>query len=160
MGILWAVVALIALGFIAGIIGWIQNIFKQKRIAAGLETEDDIAPTQPASSGGCCGMHMTCERDSLLAAVSTSIVYYDDEELDAYKGLSSRDYDERTTDEFRDILITLDADDVAGWVRSLQLRGIELPEELKPEVFLIVGESRAYHMEHGPDDHNHPRQSA
>ena len=70
MGILWAVVALIALGFIAGIIGWIQNIFKQKRIAAGLETEDDIAPTQPASSGGCCGMHMTCERDSLLAAVS------------------------------------------------------------------------------------------
>ena len=144
MGILWAVVALIVLGFIAGIIGWIQNIFKQKRIAAGLETEDDIAPAQPTSSGGCCGMHMTCERDSLLAAVSTSIVYYD----------------ERTTDEFRDILITLDADDVAGWVRSLQLRGIELPEELKPEVFLIVGESRAYHMEHGPDDHNHPRQSA
>ena len=106
MGILWAVVALIVLGFIAGIIGWIQNIFKQKRIAAGLETEDDIAPTQPASSGGCCGMHMTCERDSLLAAVSTSIVYYDDEELDAYKGISSRDYDERTTDEFRDILIS------------------------------------------------------
>ena len=160
MGILWAVVALIVLGFIAGIIGWIQNIFKQKRIAAGLETEDDIAPAQPGSSGGCCGMHMTCERDSLLAAVSTSIVYYDDEELDAYKGISSRDYDERTTDEFRDILITLDADDVAGWVRSLQLRGIELPEELKPEVFLIVGASRAYHMEHGPDDHNHPRQSA
>ena len=105
-------------------------------------------------------MHMTCERDSLLAAVSTSIVYYDDEELDAYKGISSTDYDERTTDEFRDILITLDADDVAGWVRSLQLRGIELPEELKPEVFLIVEESRAYHMEHGPDEHNHPRQSA
>ena len=42
MGILWAVVALIVLGFIAGIIGWIQNIFKRKRIAAGLETEDDI----------------------------------------------------------------------------------------------------------------------
>ena len=33
-------------------------------------------------------------------------------------------------------------DEVAGWVRSLQLRGIELPDELKDEVFMIVGERR------------------
>ena len=32
--------------------------------------------------------------------------------------------------------------DVAGWSRSLQLRGIELPDELKDELFLIVGERR------------------
>ena len=29
-----------------------------------------------------------------------------------------------------------------GWVRSLQLRGIELPDDLKDEVFLIIGERR------------------
>jgi hypothetical protein len=33
-------------------------------------------------------------------------------------------------------------DEVAGWVRSLQLRGVELPDVLKDEVFLIVGERR------------------
>mgnify|MGYP000833728849 FL=1 len=33
-------------------------------------------------------------------------------------------------------------DDVAGWVRSLQLRGINLPDALKDQVFLIVGELR------------------
>ena len=34
-------------------------------------------------------------------------------------------------------------EDVAGWVRSLQLRGITLPDNLKDEVFLVVGELRA-----------------
>lgn len=159
MGILWAVVALVALGLIAGIIGWIQNYIRARRIKQGLAVEEEEA-VSPVSSGGCCGMHMTCERDSLLAAVSSTITYYDDEELDLYKGIPSTDYDERATDEFRDILITLEADDVAGWVRSLQLRGIELPEDLKPEVFLIVEESRAFHMEHGPSEKDHPRQTA
>jgi hypothetical protein len=31
---------------------------------------------------------------------------------------------------------------VAGWVRSLQLRGIALPDNIKDEVFLIIGERR------------------
>ena len=34
------------------------------------------------------------------------------------------------------------SDEVAGWVRSLQLRGIELPDGIKDEVLLIVGERR------------------
>lgn len=33
-------------------------------------------------------------------------------------------------------------DEVAGWARSLQLRGVELPDDVKDEVFLIVGERR------------------
>jgi hypothetical protein len=32
--------------------------------------------------------------------------------------------------------------EVAGWVRSLQLRAVELPDGVKDEVFLIVGERR------------------
>ena len=39
-------------------------------------------------------------------------------------------------------LYTMQDIDVAGWVRSLQLRGIELPDDLKDEVFLIIGERR------------------
>ncbi|MEO4768560.1 phospholipase, partial [Bacteroides uniformis] len=37
---------------------------------------------------------------------------------------------------------TMQDTDVAGWVRSLQLRGIALPENIKDEVFLIIGERR------------------
>ena len=43
---------------------------------------------------------------------------------------------------FRDVLYTTLDVEVAGWVRSLQLRGIELPDDLKDEVFLIIGERR------------------
>ncbi len=149
MGILWAIIALLSLGLVAGLIGLFQNRERQKKIALGLDVEEESVEL---ATGGCCGMHMTCERDSLLAAVSTKIVYYDDEELDEYRGISGDEYSTSAVEHFRDILITLREDDVAGWVRSLQLREISIPEDLKSELYLIIGENRAYHMEHGPGE--------
>ena len=90
----------------------------------------------------CCGQHEVCERDSLLAAVSKKIEYYDDEELDQFIGKAGDAYTEEETEMFRDVLYTTLDVEVAGWVRSLQLRGIELPDDLKDEVFLIIGERR------------------
>ena len=43
---------------------------------------DSAAPRQRPE--GCCGQHETCERESLLAAVSREVEYFDDEELDAF----------------------------------------------------------------------------
>ena len=40
------------------------------------------------------------------------------------------------------VFYTMQDTDVAGWVRSLQLRGIALPDNIKDEVFLIIGERR------------------
>ena len=51
-------------------------------------------------------------------------------------------YTEEETEMFRDVLYTTLDVEVAGWIRSLQLRGIELPDDLKDEVFLIIGERR------------------
>ncbi len=92
----------------------------------------------------CCGQHETCERDSLLAAVSKKIEYYDDEELDRFRGLEGDEYEEEAVDEFREVLYTLQSEEVAGWLRSLQLRGVNLPDALKDEAFLIVGERRIH----------------
>ena len=92
----------------------------------------------------CCGQHETCERDSLLAAVSKKIEYYDDEELDHFRGLEGDEYEEDAVDEFREVLYTLQSEEVAGWLRSLQLRGVNLPDALKDEAFLIVGERRIH----------------
>lgn len=92
----------------------------------------------------CCGQHETCERDSLLAAVSKEIEYYDDEELDRFRGLEGDEYEEDAVDEFREVLYTLQSEEVAGWLRSLQLRGVNLPDALKDEAFLIVGERRIH----------------
>lgn len=98
---------------------------------------------QPADAEECCGMHITCERDSLLANVSDSIDYFDDEELDRFRGRSADDYSDAEVEEFRDVLLTLQPDDIAAWGRSIQLRGIELPTAVREELLLIVAEARA-----------------
>ena len=99
-------------------------------------------PTVNQVDSECCGQHEVCEKESLLAAVSKDEEYYNDEELDRYRGVSSDEYDDSAVSEFREVLYTMKDDEVAGWVRSLQLRSIELPDELKDEVILIVGERR------------------
>lgn len=90
----------------------------------------------------CCGQHEVCEKESLLAALSKEIEYYEDEELDRFRGRSADAYTEEEIEEFREVLLTMRTDEVAGWVRSLQLRMVELPEALKDDVVMIVGELR------------------
>lgn len=141
-------IGVVALALIA-LLGHFQEERELNRRKARGEVIEE--PPVVEHAGGCCGMHMTCERDSLLSAVSTRIVYYDDEELDRHKGRLADSYTEAETDEFRDILVSLPEDEVAGWIRSLQLRGVVFPEELLSELYLIIGEQRAYHMEHGPE---------
>jgi hypothetical protein len=86
-------------------------------------------------------MHITCEKDS-LATLSTEIIYYDDEELDAYRGFVPDGYSDSQIEEFRDVLLTLLPEDIAGWARSLRLRGIEMPACVKEELLLLVSEER------------------
>lgn len=90
----------------------------------------------------CCGMHVTCEKDSLLAEVSPEIEYFDDEELDRFAGRSAESYTPEEVEEFRDVLLTLLPTDIAPWARSIQLRGITLPPEVREELLMIVAEAR------------------
>lgn len=131
---------LIAATLLLGIVLYIGHRREKIKIRNG-ETKAD-APEQPEIPAECCGAHEICERDSLLAAVSKKIEYYDDEELDEWKETPADRYDDRQTETFREILYSMRSDEVAGWVRSLQLRGIELPDGIKDEVLLIVGERR------------------
>lgn len=99
------------------------------------------ASTRPESEE-CCGMHITCEKDSLLSSVSEGIQYYDDEELDQYAGRNADDYTDEEIEQFRDVLLTLLPHDIAGWGRSIQLRGITLPQPVRDELLMIVAEAR------------------
>lgn len=92
-------------------------------------------------SADCCGAHLVCEKDTLLNS-STEIIYYNDEELDQYKGRESNTYDENEISQFSEVLFTLKENEVAGWLRSLQLREIELPQQLRDEALMIVREQR------------------
>lgn len=133
------IIALLALAVFAAVAGMVRNKKLQQQVERGeIEAVPEVNPVDME----CCGQHEVCEKESLLAAVSKKIEYYDDEELDRYIGTPPDAYTAEQEDEFRDVFYTMREEDVAGWVRSLQLRGIALPDTLKDEVFLIIGERR------------------
>ena len=137
---LYLIISLFALGAVAFVLGYLRNRSLKKKLERGEITE--MPSIKQIEDMECCGQHEVCEKDSLLAAVSKEIEYYNDEELDRYRGTASSDYSDEAVEEFREVLYTMRGYEVAGWVRSLQLRAVELPDALKDEVFLIVGERR------------------
>lgn len=151
-------VALIILGALVGVglLLWLLHKPEEREATGTAEpphnepSQDELprdgVPSQPSpddDSGECCGMHMTCEKDSLLAAVSEKTEYYDDEELDRFAGKAADAYAPEEIEEFRDVLLTLRPDEIAPWARSLQLRCITLPAEVREELLMIVAEARA-----------------
>lgn len=139
MIVVYCIVALLVIAGIAIIADSINRRHLKKKIERGEISE---MPKIVQVNQECCGQHEICEKESLLAAVSKDIEYYNDEELDRFRGRDSAEYSEEEVEEFREILYTMKDEEVAGWVRSLQLRNVPLPDAIKDEVFLIVGERR------------------
>lgn len=140
---MWALlIGLALLGLITAFIGFFQQRKLKEKLKKGEITE---IPEPQELDTECCGEHATCEKDSLLSAVSKDIEYYDDEELDTWRHTPANEYSTEAIEEFRHVFYTLQETEVAGWVRSLQLREIELPDEIKDEVLLIVRERRMPH---------------
>ncbi|WP_295731104.1 phospholipase [uncultured Muribaculum sp.] len=144
------IIIISAVLLVAGVLLWAHDRMSRHRkdvpstdsgSADAAVSSGDMQP-QETEEEECCGMHITCERDSLLAAVSPEIVYYDDEELDRFRGRAADDYTDEEIEEFRDVLLTLLPDDIAGWGRSIQQRDITLPTPIRQELLLIVAEVR------------------
>ena len=102
----------------------------------------DQSPKTNQRPEGCCGEHLVCEKETLLQT-NAEVVYYDDEELDVLAGVKPDEWTEEQHEAVRQVFRTLEERDVPGWCRSLQLRGIELPEDVREEALLIVKEQRS-----------------
>ena len=131
------------------VVGGVLYLFHRRDLRRGAPQEPTVAPIADIPAGSedddspCCGMHVTCEKDSLLPEVSDKIEYFDDEELDAYAGREADSYSDDEIEQFRDVLLTLLPSDIAPWARSIQLRGIVLPAAVRDELLMIVAEARA-----------------
>ncbi len=147
-----AMVILVAMVIIGVILYAIDVIYYRKREperpspaegADSTDSGDPVSANSASEAGGgiCCGMHTVCEKTN-LSPITGEIVYYDDEELDRYRGREADDYSPEEVEEFRDVLMTLLPEDVAGWSRSIQVREINLPTEIRDELFLIVSDLR------------------
>ncbi|MCQ2188315.1 MAG: phospholipase [Paludibacteraceae bacterium] len=127
------------------------NVRKKKRDAEEAERKSELseeekkaeeeAAKQMEEDSECCGQHEVCEKTNLINTKLTA-EYYDDEELDVLAGRDPKDYTEGELAELRHVFETLKEYDVAGWLRSTQLRNIELPEDIKEEALLIVSDLR------------------
>lgn len=139
---LYILIALVATGSV------LYMLHRRDMAHSDPEEQKTITPDTAGDDDQCCGMHITCEKDSLLSSVSDKIEYYDDEELDRFRGRTPDSYTADETEEFRNVLLTLLPHDIAGWGRSIQLRGIELPTEVRDELLMIVSEARAAAASH------------
>ncbi|MBR5847403.1 MAG: phospholipase [Bacteroidaceae bacterium] len=86
----------------------------------------------------CCGEHEVCEKGKIKRALRTDIEYFDDEELDRYRGTAADEYSDEAVEEFREVLYTMYPTEVDDWLKSLELREVNLPDALKDEVFMLM----------------------
>lgn len=122
---LYLTISIIILGIVAAVIGKLQR-------------QSDAQPTEKASCASCDGQSGKCEQECMMEASVRDIEYYDDEELDKYIGRTSDSYTDKETEEFSEVLYTMRPEEVKGWNRSLILRRINLPDQLKDEVVMII----------------------
>lgn len=100
------------------------------------ETADPAAGTpapQEEETEVCCGRHAVCEKGLLTAEE----LYYNDEELDRYKGREPGDYTTEEIEEFREVLYTLRHEEVYQWGVALTQRDIPLPDALRDEWLML-----------------------
>lgn len=102
-------------------------------------TEKGQNTTVPA--GECCGKHAVCEKQKLAEARLRGAQYFDDEELDRFRGHCSDGYTDQEVEEFRYVMYTMQQEEVREWVECLQAREIELPDELKEECYSMMNET-------------------
>ena len=86
---------------------------------------------------GCCGLHTFCEKTGKYNG-PTAENYFEDEELDRFRGRESGSYEDGEIEEFREVLYTMRTDEVADWLASLIIREVELPDQLKDEAIMLI----------------------
>lgn len=145
-------IAIISLVFLVALLtfSFIGRLFRKKNESFPIPSSPiekavkDIATSQESNDpteeddDECCGEHEVCEKGKIKRALRTDIEYFDDEELDVYRGTPSDEYDDDSVEEFREVLYTMDPREIDDWLKSLELREIALPDALKDELFMLM----------------------
>ena len=99
---------------------------------------DEIVMPAAGNCATCNGEDERCEQECMMEAATKEIEYYNDEELDRYKGRPSDEYTDDEAEEFSEVMLTMRPEEVKGWNRSLILRGINMPNQIKDEFITLT----------------------
>lgn len=129
---LYLLLSLILIGLLTAI----MSKFSQHK------NEEVVMPQNGSECATCSGENAKCEQDCMMEAAARDVEYYDDEELDRFCGRASDQYNDEEVEEFAEVLHTMRQEEVAGWCRSLTLRGIHLPDQLKDETVMLIDDMK------------------
>ena len=131
---LWVTISVVA--FLAFLIVMAVHISRKPadENSAEDETQDSVPGDNPSCSS--CGLE-SCTH-SCMTDEYVEPEYFDDEELDNYQGKHSSEYTDSQAEEFRDVLYTMRPEEVREWMKSLNQRGIEIPDQIKDELILML----------------------
>lgn len=101
-------------------------------------TEPDVVAPAAGDCATCSGINDDCEQTCMMEAATKEVEYYDDEELDRFKGKESSEYTDDEAEEFSEVLYTMRPDEAKGWNRSLILRGINVPNQIKDDLITMI----------------------
>ena len=124
----------------------IDKLFYQhKTVEITDETEEN--PSSEGVPKGCadeaCGLRSICPSEQLLAGeCKQEVIYYDDEELDAFASRSEDQYTPEEEEQWRDILYTLQPGDLIAWGQSIKHRGLVMPTAIREEFLQLAAEHR------------------
>lgn len=125
---LWLILSLVILGLFCALLGLISR--RRGESQAVVIGKGDCAT--------CSTDDPSCEQLCMMKAATEPVEYFDDEELDAYKGRPADAYSNDETAQFAEVLETLRPDEVKAWNRSLILRGINMPDGIKDEYIMLA----------------------
>lgn len=126
----YLILSLVLLGLFSAVLGYISHI---------RHGDEDVVRAPLGDCASCDGVSASCEQECMMEAATKPIEYFEDEELDVFRGRPSDGYTEEETEQFAEVLETLRPDEVKAWNRSLILRGINMPDGIKDEFIQLAG---------------------
>ncbi|QUB48723.1 hypothetical protein J5A70_06920 [Prevotella nigrescens] len=127
--ILIGILAIVGMGVIVG---------ASTLISRHNSSEPDVVAPAAGDCATCSGINDDCEQTCMMEAATKEVEYYDDEELDRFKGKESGEYTDDEAEEFSEVLYTMRPDEAKGWNRSLILRGINVPNQIKDDLITMI----------------------
>ena len=146
-------ILLLAILVVGGAIVWlIDRLFYHKNVTENTdETADNLSDDNQARQGctdEACGLRSICPSEQLLAGeCKQEVTYYEDKELDAFKGRDAGGYTPEEEEQWRDVLYTLQPTDLLGWGQSIKHRGLVMPAAILDEFMQLAGEQHSSPMQ-------------
>lgn len=130
------VVLLVALGLVAALL---QRRDYDVSSEKALSDEETVVPATAEACNTCAAEGSGCYAERMIRhAANVEPLYFEDEELDAYKGTPADGYTSAQQEEFAEVLHTLRQEEVADWLHALSRRGIDLPTSLRDEAIMLM----------------------